>query len=349
MRRGVDRTERFLGLVALLSLVVGGVGVAQTVRAWLASRLDSIAVFKALGARPREILAIYLGQTVLLATAGSLAGVVLGLALERLVPSLAGIAPAGAAADRVSAARASARPRPGARHRAALRAAAAPRRARGARGARPPPRGRAVAAVTPGARGHRSGAPRGVDSRRRGAGPFARSRRRLRRRPRRDRRAPRAGSSRAHLRRPPAAAALACRYRCATASPRSVGRARRRSPVSSPWGWVRWWWSACAPSKPASPPDCAPTCPTNAPTAFLIDIQPDQWAAVRSEIERAGATSVDSVPVVMARLAEIDGENSRHPRRRPGESTRGGSRKPPTTATKSAASADAGRSPASSV
>ena len=46
----------------------------------------------------------------------------------------------------------------------------------------------------------------------------------------------------------------------------------------------------------------------NAPTAFLIDIQPDQWAAVRAEIERAGATSVDSVPVVMARLAEIDGE-----------------------------------------
>ena len=63
MRRGVDRTERFLGLVALLSLVVGGVGVAQTVRAWLSSRLDSIAVLKALGARPREILAIYLAPS----------------------------------------------------------------------------------------------------------------------------------------------------------------------------------------------------------------------------------------------------------------------------------------------
>ena len=90
LRRGVDRTERFLGLVALLSLLVGGVGVAQTVRAWLAGRLDSIAVLKALGVRPREILALYLGQTVLLATAGSLAGVLLGLGLERLVPSLAG-------------------------------------------------------------------------------------------------------------------------------------------------------------------------------------------------------------------------------------------------------------------
>ena len=64
--RGVDRTERFLGLVALLSLVVGGIGVAQTVRAWLATRLDAIAVWKALGARPREIALLYLAQTVLL-------------------------------------------------------------------------------------------------------------------------------------------------------------------------------------------------------------------------------------------------------------------------------------------
>ena len=29
---------------------------------------------------------------------------------------------------------------------------------------------------------------------------------------------------------------------------------------------------------------------------------------MRAEIDRAGATRVDSVPVVMARLAEIDGE-----------------------------------------
>ena len=43
--------------------------------------------------------------------------------------------------------------------------------------------------------------------------------------------------------------------------------------------------------------------PTDAPTAFLIDIQPSQWEAVRAEIDRAGATSVDSVPVVMARLS----------------------------------------------
>ncbi len=61
MRQGLKRVESFLSLAALLSLLVGGVGVAQTVRAWLASRLDAIAVLKCLGYRPREVLALYLG------------------------------------------------------------------------------------------------------------------------------------------------------------------------------------------------------------------------------------------------------------------------------------------------
>ena len=44
LRESIARVERFLGLVALLSLFVGGIGVAQSVRAWLAGRLDAIAV-----------------------------------------------------------------------------------------------------------------------------------------------------------------------------------------------------------------------------------------------------------------------------------------------------------------
>ena len=94
LRRGVDRTERFLGLIALLSLLVGGVGVAQTARAWLATRLDAIAVWKTLGARPREIALLHLAQVVLLAFGGSVAGALAGVALQRIVPPLvAGLLP----------------------------------------------------------------------------------------------------------------------------------------------------------------------------------------------------------------------------------------------------------------
>ena len=47
--------------------------------------------------------------------------------------------------------------------------------------------------------------------------------------------------------------------------------------------------------------------PGDAPTAFLIDIQPDQWPGVEGLLREEGSTRVDSVPVVMARLQAIDG------------------------------------------
>jgi putative ABC transport system permease protein len=88
LRQNLDRIERFLGLVALLSLFVGGIGVAQSVRAWLAGRLDAIAVLKCLGLRPREIFPLYLGQTVLLGLAGSLVGIVAGAIVQLILPRL---------------------------------------------------------------------------------------------------------------------------------------------------------------------------------------------------------------------------------------------------------------------
>ncbi len=88
LRSNLERIGRFLGLVALLSLFVGGIGVAQSVRAWLAGRLDAIAVLKCLGMRPREVLALYLGQTAALGLAGSVAGIVLGAAVQWALPPL---------------------------------------------------------------------------------------------------------------------------------------------------------------------------------------------------------------------------------------------------------------------
>jgi putative ABC transport system permease protein len=88
LRENLARVERFLGLVALLSLFVGGIGVAESVRAWLAGRLDAIAVLKCLGMRPREIFLLYLGQTMLLGLAGSLVGIAAGVAVQQLLPGL---------------------------------------------------------------------------------------------------------------------------------------------------------------------------------------------------------------------------------------------------------------------
>jgi putative ABC transport system permease protein len=85
LRDGIRRTNRFLALTALAALLVGGIGIAQTVRAWIAGALDSVAIQKCLGMTSREILSLYLAQTLLLALFGSALGAGLGLAAEALV------------------------------------------------------------------------------------------------------------------------------------------------------------------------------------------------------------------------------------------------------------------------
>ena len=89
LRRSLERFESFLGLVALLSLVLGGTGVAQIVRAWIAARTQGVAVLRSIGFRPREVLAMYLGHVALLALVGSAIGATAGSLLPFLVPIVA--------------------------------------------------------------------------------------------------------------------------------------------------------------------------------------------------------------------------------------------------------------------
>jgi putative ABC transport system permease protein len=90
VRRAMQRVERYLGLVALLSLILGGVGVAMIVRAWIADRTEAVAVLRCLGYRPREVLALYAGNVVLLAGVASVLGGALGSLLPLVVARWAG-------------------------------------------------------------------------------------------------------------------------------------------------------------------------------------------------------------------------------------------------------------------
>ena len=81
----IDRTEVFLVLVGLTALLIGGLGVAGAVRAWLGSRMPVIATLKCLGAPARLIFRIYLLQVMLIAGLG----VLLGLALAAIAPVFA--------------------------------------------------------------------------------------------------------------------------------------------------------------------------------------------------------------------------------------------------------------------
>ncbi|MGQ2904216.1 MAG: ABC transporter permease [Neoaquamicrobium sediminum] len=78
----VERFSQFLTLVGLTALVVGGVGVANAVRAYLDSKRGVIATFKSLGASGRFVFTVYLVQ--ILAIAGI--GIAVGLVLGALMP-----------------------------------------------------------------------------------------------------------------------------------------------------------------------------------------------------------------------------------------------------------------------
>jgi len=79
--RFIDQTSLFLTLVGLTSLLVGGIGVANGVRAWLAARARTIATLRCLGASSALVFAVCLIQVMVLACAGIAVGLVAGAAL----------------------------------------------------------------------------------------------------------------------------------------------------------------------------------------------------------------------------------------------------------------------------
>jgi putative ABC transport system permease protein len=85
LRDTLERVRRYLGLVALLSLLLGCVGVAQIVSTWIAQSSQHTAVLRCLGFRPRDVLAFHLGHVLLIAILGSAAGSALGLLLPGLL------------------------------------------------------------------------------------------------------------------------------------------------------------------------------------------------------------------------------------------------------------------------
>lgn len=86
LRDGIRQLERFLSLAALLSLLLGAIGAGQVARSWVEERRDSIAIRRAVGQRPREVLALYLLEAVLLGLAGGVVGAILGTLVQFVVP-----------------------------------------------------------------------------------------------------------------------------------------------------------------------------------------------------------------------------------------------------------------------
>jgi len=78
LTRALDRATRFLSMVSLIALIVGGLGVAATMQSHIRQKMTSIAFMKCIGGRTSDILRTYFVQAIWLGLMGSVSGAVLG-------------------------------------------------------------------------------------------------------------------------------------------------------------------------------------------------------------------------------------------------------------------------------
>jgi putative ABC transport system permease protein len=73
----------------ILGLMVGGIGIANTMQVLLAGRREEVAVLKTLGYARRDVMRIFITETSLIGIAGSLLGAALGIGLSVLLVRIA--------------------------------------------------------------------------------------------------------------------------------------------------------------------------------------------------------------------------------------------------------------------
>ena len=76
----INRLTQFVTGIAVISLVVGAVGIANIMLVSVRERTKQIGIMKAVGARNRDVLQLFLVESVLLGLLGALIGVPLGVA-----------------------------------------------------------------------------------------------------------------------------------------------------------------------------------------------------------------------------------------------------------------------------
>src|SRR6266704_3675759 len=85
VRAGLDRAQSFLGLTAMLAVILSAVAVALGTRRYTRRHLDGYAVMRCLGAAQSQLFALFSREFLLLAFAASAAGCVLGFFVQSVV------------------------------------------------------------------------------------------------------------------------------------------------------------------------------------------------------------------------------------------------------------------------
>ena len=90
MRATLDRAERFLSLVGLLSAMLAAVAVAMAARRFMLRHLDACAMLRCLGLSQNQVSAMYLIEFLLVGLAGSVLGVLVGFGAHYVLLEMIG-------------------------------------------------------------------------------------------------------------------------------------------------------------------------------------------------------------------------------------------------------------------
>jgi len=86
--QAVSHLDGFLSLVGFVALILGGIGVASSLHAYIRGKIATVAILRCLGASARQSFSVYLLQGFALGIAGAVAGGALGVAVQLALPAL---------------------------------------------------------------------------------------------------------------------------------------------------------------------------------------------------------------------------------------------------------------------
>ncbi len=86
--RAMENLTRFLNLTGFIALLLGALGIASSIHLYVKQKRPTVAVLRCLGARGRQVLGVYVLQAVAMGLLGALAGSLLGIGVQVLLPEV---------------------------------------------------------------------------------------------------------------------------------------------------------------------------------------------------------------------------------------------------------------------
>jgi putative ABC transport system permease protein len=88
MTTAITQLAQFLGVVGLVALLLGGIGVASGVHAFVQRKIDIVAILRCVGATGWQVLGVYVVQAGVMGLVGAAAGALLGVAIQFALPHI---------------------------------------------------------------------------------------------------------------------------------------------------------------------------------------------------------------------------------------------------------------------